>query len=112
MTFDDGIVNIYNVINAAQAGDMPRKALRNPHGFFYHDETVGVTRYYEAVKAGQTIERVIAIPWPATITTNEIAVLEDNSQYQIRMVQLATDENGLKIYRLSLERNGEDYEII
>lgn len=112
MTFDDGIVKIYNVQNEAEPGDMPVKGLVSPGIFYFHEESLGITRYYEALKAGQLIERVISIPWPAEITINQIAVFEDGGQFQIRMVQQAHDENGIKTIRLSLERNGEEYEVI
>lgn len=112
MTFDDGIVKVYNVQNEAEPGDMPVKGLVSPESFYFHEESLGITRYYEALKAGQQIERVISIPWPAEVTINRIAVFEDDSQFQIRMVQQTHDENGIKIIRLSLERNGEAYEVI
>lgn len=111
MTFDDGIVKIYNVTNDAQPGEMPVKGLTLAESFYFHEESLGITRYYEALKAGQLIERVISIPWPAVININQIAIFEDNMQYQVRMVQQDTDDFGLKILRLSLERNGEEYEI-
>ena len=90
MTFDDGIVKIYDVINSAEPGELPVDKLQNPIPYHFHEETVGVTRYYEAIKANQLIERVITT-YLAPINTNH--------------------ENGIKITRLSLERNGENYEI-
>lgn len=111
MTFDDGIVRIYNVANNAQPGDMPQKGLALAESFYFHEDSLGITRYYEALKAGQLIERVISIPWPAQVNINQVAVFEDGTQYQVRMVQQDADGFGLKILRLSLERNGEDYEV-
>lgn len=111
MTFDDGIVKIYDVKNEARPGDLPVKGLSLAEPFYFHEESLGITRYYEALKAGQLIERVISIPWPAQVNINQVAVFEDGTQYQVRMVQQDTDGFGLKILRLSLERNGEDYEI-
>lgn len=111
MTFDDGIVTIYKVKNKSDPGDMPERLLVSPEIFYFHEESLGITRYYEALKAGQLIERVISVPEPADITINQIAVFEDDAQYQVRMVQRAADEFNLKIIRLSLERNGENYEI-
>ena len=72
---------------------------------------MGITRYYEAIRANQLIEKLIAVPHEFDASVNQMAVLEDGSQYQIRMVQTGTDESSLKILRLSLERNGEEYEI-
>lgn len=110
MTFDDGIVTFYNVENGAAPGDLPVKILKNPTSFYFSEEAIGVTRYYEAIKANQLIERVIAI-YPGDINTNQIAVFEDGDQYVIRMIQKEVDDFGLKFFKLSLERSGEKYEI-
>mgnify|MGYP001623233990 CR=1 FL=1 len=108
MTFDDGLVEICTVVNLNNPGDIPKKGLRRGEEFYFHEESVGITRYYEAIRANQMIERVIAV-YRAPINVNQIAVFEDGSQYIIRMVQQTVDENGIKISRLSLERNGEEY---
>lgn len=111
MTYDDGIVAIYDVVNMAQAGDVPVRKLSLAGRLYFTEETVGVTRYYEAIKAEQLIEKVIGVQPEMAININQIAILEDGNQYAIRMVQRADDDNGLKYLRLSLERNGEEYEI-
>lgn len=110
MTFDDGIVTIYDVQNGAKPGDLPINVLVNPIQFHFAEQTLGVTRYYEAIKANQLIERVITI-YPGNVTTNQVAIFEDGSQYSIRMIQRENDDFGIKILRLSLERNGQNYEI-
>lgn len=111
MTFDDGLIKIYDVTNSAQPGEFPIKLLENPESYYFHEESIGITRYYEALKAGQVIERVISIPSPATVSINQIVVFEEGDQYQIRMVQPERDDLGLKVIKLSLERNGDNYEI-
>lgn len=111
MTFDDGVVAICDVSNTAAPGEMPIKKLNAVQELSYEEETVGITRYYEAIKTDQLIEMVIVVPREIEISINQMAVLETGEQYEIRMVQAATDENGLKILRLSLERNGESYEV-
>lgn len=111
MTFDDGIIKVYSVSNGSEPGEVPAKVLATPVLFYFHEESLGVTRYFEALKAGQLIEKVISIPWPAEISVNQIVVFEDGSQFKIRMVQYEKDDDGLKIIKLSLERNGEEYEI-
>ena len=111
MTFDDGVVIICNVENSAQPGERPVKMLRPVQELCYAEDTLGITRYYEAIKADQLIEAVISVPAEISVNINQMAILEDGSQYQIRMVQKETDEFGLKILKLSLERNGEEYEV-
>lgn len=111
MTFDDGVVTICEVVNDAEPGEIPVKRLKRLQELSFHEESVGITRYYEAIRANQLIEKLIAVPHEFDASVNQMAVLEDGSQYQIRMVQTGTDESLLKILRLSLERNGEEYEI-
>lgn len=112
MTFDSGVVKIYNVVNLSGNGDEPEKGLRIFTIHAYHEQTVGIQRYYEAIRSDQLIEKVIAIyDLNEDININQIAELEDGGQYIIRMVQKSEDEDGIRILRLSLERNGEEYEI-
>lgn len=112
MTFDDGIIRIYEVTNRATSGDMPDRALLFKTDFAFTEETVGVTRYYEAIRANQLIERMVATYRDMSVTINDIAIMEDGIQYQIRMIQYRKDENGIDIMDLSLERNGDNYEVI
>lgn len=112
MTFDDGLVTICDVTNAQEPGEQPVKKLTPIQQLHYAEETVGVNRYYSAIEADQLIESVIDVPAEIMIDTNQYAVLEDGSQFMIRMVQKDRDDNGLKILKLSLERNGESYEVI
>ena len=110
MTFDDGIVKIYDVKNSAAPGDLPVKALVNPIPAYFKNMEIGVTRMYEAVKVNQSVDRVIAI-YPDYISVNRIAEFEDGKRYIIRYIQPTEDEFGIKILKLTLERGGEEYEI-
>ncbi len=111
MTFDDGVLEIYQTINASEKGDKPNISLRKKDAFYFGYDTVGITRYYTAMQAGQKISAVVNIPdWP-DISSLDICVLEDEEQYRIVMKQKTKDENGLKITKLSLERLNEEYNI-
>lgn len=116
MTFDDGILTIYSVTNRNYNGEMPEKGLMKKAESFFYEETLGISRFYEALKAEQLIERVVVIHDDTIISINDICTIDtdpdDANQYIVRMVQRALDEEGLKILRISLERNGDDYEII
>lgn len=61
MTFDDGKLEIYRTVNAADPGEKPRMELRyqSSHAFGY--ETVGISRYYTALQAKEKIEEVVHI---------------------------------------------------
>ncbi|MBR3280166.1 MAG: head-tail adaptor protein [Lachnospiraceae bacterium] len=113
MTFDDGIVKIYELETAHDPGKMPVEGLGSFESFFFGYDTLGITRYYTALQANQMIESVINIPGFNQIdASNHIAVMEDESQFRIVMVQQTQDEFGLRITKLSLERLGDYYAVI
>lgn len=113
MTFDDGIVGIYLITDTASAGSKPKKALSLVESFFFGYDTLGINRYYTALQANQQIEAVINVPdWHELNPAMHVAVMENGNQYKIQMVQPTTDEDGLRITRLSLERIREDYAFV
>lgn len=113
MTFDDGIVGIYELTNINQNGEMPRKGLLLKDRFFFGYDVLGLNRIYTALQANQQIEAVINIPgWNNTLNAGkDIAVMEDGSQFLIQTVQPQLDEDGLRITKLSLERMTQSYEL-
>lgn len=113
MTFDDGIVNVYIITNTAEAGKKPVKGLSFRESFYFGFDTLGINRYYTALQANQQIEAVINIPgWNSIPARSAVAVMEDDSQFLIQMVQPMLDEDGLRITKLSLERIGEDFAVL
>ena len=121
MTFDDGIVGIYELTETIVPGKQPKKGLSLKERFHYCYETLGINRYYTALQANQQIEAVLSIPGWNTIKANthvaimadEDGVIDSNSvQYRIVMTQPTTDEYGLRITRLSLERIGDKYAVL
>lgn len=112
MTFNDGIVGIYELTNINRNGEMPRKGLRLKERFFFGFDVLGLNRIYTALQANQQIEAVINIPgWNTLNAGKDIAVMEDGSQFLIQTVQPQLDEDGLRITKLSLERMTQNYEL-
>ncbi len=111
MTFDDGILTVYRVENLSKPGQKPTIGLEEKEKFYFNFDTLGVTRYYTAMQAQQQIEAVVNIPGWNEIQGTDICRLENQKQYKIVMIQFMTDENGLKITKLSLERMGEEYAV-
>ena len=112
MTFDDGILNIYDIQNLAQQGDKPRMGLVLKSTHFFGFDTVGYNRYYAALKTNEQIDGVIRIWQDRTITNQNICVLEDNLQYKISLIQHTKDDDGVDVTKLTLTRIDEKYEII
>lgn len=111
MTFDDGIIKIYFVTNSAPAGAKPVRALVFQEAFHFGYDTLGINRYYIAKQAHEKIEAVINIPGWQRIPVESVAIDEEDAQFIVRMVQPQTDEDGLRITKLSLERLTENYAI-
>lgn len=74
----------------------------------FEDRTVGVTRYYEAGRNGERIDRVIRI-WRQSVSIRDVCVI-GGMEYHIRQVQNTTDSDGQLTTDLALEEypNGED----
>lgn len=100
------MLKIYRSLERFQEKDL---CISSP--FLFSEDTLGITRFYEALRADQQIERVVKIYRDDRISINQIAVMEDDTQYQIRMVQAAKDDDGIDIQKLSLERVSDPYEI-
>lgn len=109
MTYDDGILTICQTANIGEKGMKPVIGLVEKEKFYFGYDTLGFRRYYTALQAHQTIESVVNIPGWNDISALDICVMEDGRQYKLAMIQPTTDENGLKITKLSLERLGENY---
>lgn len=120
MTFDDGIVGVYELTQVRIPGKMPTDSLQLQERFYFKYETLGINRYYTALQAKQDIEAVVSIPgWNEIKANRHVAVIADTDgtltaecrQYRIVMAQLTIDEDGLRITRLSLERIGDNYAV-
>lgn len=113
MTFDDGIVGIYSLTQTTEAGTKPKKGITLVASFYFGYDNLGFQRYYTALQANQQISAVINIPgWEELDPATTVAVMEDGKQYRVQLAQPQTDENGLRITKLSLERIHEDYDVL
>ena len=89
---------------------MPKLKLKFKTKFCFSYYEIGVTRFYYAMKNGQNISAVLESYFDKNIVVNDVVVLEDGSQFIVRMVQPTINENGLRIMRISLERIEQNYE--
>ena len=113
MTFDDGILTVYNVTNTAQAGDRPVMGLEEKAKYYFGYDRIGVTRLYLAKQAAQEVSAGVNIPgWNDVKNTDVVLIPEPQPlHYQVADVQPELDENGLRIMKLTLERTGQKYEV-
>lgn len=110
MTFDDGIVRIYQLNNIAPNGEKPKYKLTLRSAFYFGFDVLGINRYYTALQAKVQLSHIINVPGWDVVSPTDIAVLEDGTQYRIPMIQPMLDDNALRITKLSLERISQAYE--
>ena len=87
--FDDGVVTVYAVTDAAAPGYQPKPQLVAPPKAVlrYEEQRLGLQRYYEAMQNQIQVERVIRTPRHGQITNQDVAITEDGRQYRIDLVQ-------------------------
>lgn len=111
MLLDSGILRVCAVEDAAPPGGMPAERLTEKSRHWYGARTVGYGRYFAAGQASERVDMLVRIWADGTVSPLDYCVLEDGTQYRIVQVQQLTDEDGLRVTDLSLERLGEHYDI-
>lgn len=110
MTFDDGILKIYERVLVQDKGFMPVSKLHLKSSYYFSYEVIGVTKFYEAKKAQDRLDESVSIYRDRSITYTDVVVLEDGTQYQISQIQHTFDDNGIQITKLTLMHLNEKFE--
>lgn len=110
MTFDDGIIKIYQLVNVAGDFEKPLYKLRKKESYYFGFDVLGINRYYTALQAKVQLSHVVNIPGWGEVDPTDIAVLEDGEQYRLPFIQPQMDDNNLRMTKLSLERINQRYE--
>ncbi len=113
LEFNDGIVKLYSVKNAADEGDTPVEKLVLIRSCRFKCRTVGMTRYYEAMQHQIRLAKMILIPECHVLNVLDVAVLSDGAtQYRIEQVQRRTDTRPFTMQlSLSAIESGDEYEV-
>lgn len=105
----DRIVEVFN-LDTASSPNRRRLVLHSAH--YYGNLTVYHRTYFEALQAGESVDRMIQLPAPAApITANMYAVPEDGCVYRIAEAQPTEDADGLPVVNLSLHREERRYDL-
>ena len=89
--YNDGVVTVYAVTDAARPGYQPKPALTPKAVLRYEEQRLGIQRFYSGKQSQAEIERVIRTPRLACVSSQDVAVTEDGRQYRIDMVQSVPD---------------------
>lgn len=107
----DRVVEVFDLDPQARKALERRLILRSAH--YYGSMTVYHRTYFQAVQAGESIDRMIQIPAPAEEPPDATmyAVPEDGHVYRITEAQPATDADGLPVVNLMLHREEDRYDL-
>lgn len=108
-TYDDGIVDICERVNVADSGNKPEYDYRSRLSLYFGYEKAGITRNYAAKQAGDTLDEVIHVYQERSISAGRDIACIDDRQYTILQAQHGTDDDGIPITILSLERKEEPH---
>ena len=90
-SYNDGVVIIYSVADVAKPGYQPQIELTEKIKLRYEERSMGLQRYYQAMQNQVQIERVLRVQRTNKITSQDVAITEDNTRYKIYMVQAVSD---------------------
>lgn len=76
------------------------RCLRPSRSYYFGESTVGVTRYYAALQAGERVD-IAAEMWPAPISAEQFCLVDGN-QYRIVQIQRKENSDRLPVQLLSL----------
>ena len=110
-TFDDGIVSIYNLVDDSEGdGGKPSPSLILYAQFYFEDRIFGMGRQYAAKGVNEQIDRMVRCWLDRNVKIRQYAVIDDD-QYIITNVEPKTNEDGLKVMDLTLQRMDDQYDI-
>ena len=108
--YNDGLVKICTVTDAAEPGRMPVERLALKVKLCYEERSLGLQRYYSGKQNQVEVQRVIRTPRRKEVSSQDVAVTEDGVQYRIDLVQPV-----IGIYPpsmdLTLTRIEQDYDV-
>ena len=90
-SFNDGVITVYGVVDGGEVGYRPKPIHQKKYTLRSKRQRLGVTRLYLAKQNQIEITEVLRVPFAGKVTNQDIAVLEDGSQYQIESVQTVQD---------------------
>lgn len=90
-SYNDGVVTIYSVEDAARPGHQPEPKLTKKVSLRYEEQRLGIQRYYSGRQNQVDIERVIRTQRVGNVNNQNVAITEDGRQYRVDLVQSLKD---------------------
>ena len=89
--YNDGVVDFYAVENIAEPGYKPKEGLKFKERLYFETLRAGIDRIYAGKQNQAEIESVIRVQKRDTISSQDVAVLNNGKQYGVETVQDVTD---------------------
>ena len=87
--YNDGVVRIYTLTDAARPGYMPQPQATLKTTLRYEEQRLGLQRYYQSKQNMIDVERVVLTPRTGTVSSQDMAITEDGKRYRVELVQTA-----------------------
>lgn len=84
--YNDGMVKIYTITDAAQPGYQPKEQLKLKCILAFEERALGINRLYLSRQNNAEIKRVIRVQ-RVDISSQDVAITHDGIQYRIDTVQ-------------------------
>lgn len=113
---DAGHISVCELVESnPDSGMMPVMVLRKVTEADFEERTFGMARQYAAKGVNEQIDLLARIWRDALVRIGMYAVITDsdyNGQYRITDVHHQLDDDELKVTDITLERLGENYDIV
>ena len=88
--YNDGVVTIYSVTNAAAPGRQPKEELEEKYVLRFQERALGINRLYLSRQNHAQIDRVIRVQ-RVGVSSQDVAITHDGKQYRVDTVQAVMD---------------------
>lgn len=110
MTLDSGELTVWRGQNVAAPGSKPKMEYAKFYGSCYADRTIGIARWYTAQQHGDRPDVMVRVQRVYGLSTADLATLQpythqDRGAYRIIQIQQVTDDDGLPMTDITLERS-------
>lgn len=105
---NDGFLQMCEVDDISEPGEMPEKGLKVIAKMAYAERTVGMKRFWTALRESADVSLLVRCHLWRGCTTHNVVIMPDGEQYAIKQVQHIVDTSPPAM-DLSLERLVEKY---
>ena len=84
--YNDGIVKIYSVNDAAEPGYQPKEQLQLKFSLAFEERALGINRLYLSRQNNAEIRKVVRVQ-RVNISSQDVAITQDGIQYRVDTVQ-------------------------